>query len=163
MSDFADNGRRHVAGPDEREIVPRWMVGAILVLVLTCLAMVTLARLTGRPLIATPPTSAVAISRQVLISGDMAGAATVTALDGKTIADLTPQEGGFVSGVWRVIVRERTKDRVPLDGPVTLIGRDNGRVSILDPSTGWSADLMGFGKDNARAFEKLLVEPEGDK
>jgi putative photosynthetic complex assembly protein len=88
----------------------------------------------------------------------MSGAATVRNLDGTLVADLTPDKGGFISGVWRVIQRERTKHRVALDGPVTLIRKDNGRVSIQDPSTGWSADLMGFGADNARAFARLLAQ-----
>jgi hypothetical protein len=34
---------------------------------------------------------------------------------------------------------------------------ENGRLSIHDPSTGWRADLMGFGADNAAAFAKLLA------
>jgi hypothetical protein len=29
-------------------------------------------------------------------------------------------------------------------------------VSLHDPSTDWSADLMGFGADNTRAFATLL-------
>lgn len=144
--------------PRDKELVPRIMMRMVLVLILSVLAIVGYARLTDRPLIATPPEAATVISRDVLLSGDMAGTATIRELDGTLIADLTPDEGGFISGVWRVILRERTKHRVALDGPVTLIRKENGRVSILDPSTGWSADLMGFGADNARAFARLLAQ-----
>ena len=37
--------------------------------------------------------------------------------------------------------------------------RENGRMSLTDPATGWSAELMGFGADNTRSFAKLLEEP----
>ncbi len=144
--------------PRDKELVPRIMMRMVLVLILSVLAIVSYARLTDRPLIATPPEAETVFSRDVLLSGDMSGTATIRETDGTLIADLTPDEGGFISGVWRVIQRERTKHRVALDGPVTLIRKDNGRVSIHDPSTGWSADLMGFGADNARAFMRLLAQ-----
>jgi putative photosynthetic complex assembly protein len=145
----------------DRELVPRALLRAMAALALSVLVLVTYARVTDRPLIATAPTGDIVISRDVLLSGDLAGSATVTTPEGAPIADLTPEEGGFISGVWRVVLRERTKHRVPLDGPVTLIGHESGRVSIYDPATGWSADLMGFGADNARAFARLLVQQEG--
>ena len=47
---------------------------------------------------------------------------------------------------------------VALTGPLTLVRYDNGRIAIHDPSTGWSADLMGFGIDNAKAFARLLAQ-----
>jgi putative photosynthetic complex assembly protein len=144
--------------PHDKELIPRVMTRAMLALVLTVLALVTIARVTDRPLIATPPEGEIVVSREVILAGDMSGSATVHNLDGTLVADLTPDQGGFISGVWRVVLRERTKHRVALDGPVVLIRRDNGRVEIQDPSTGWGADLMGFGADNARAFARLLAQ-----
>jgi putative photosynthetic complex assembly protein len=88
----------------------------------------------------------------------MSGAATVLDANGTLIGRLSPETGGFIAGVGRVLDRERTKHGVPLNGPVTIIGRADGRVSIHDPSTGWGADLMGFGQDNARAFVRLLAQ-----
>jgi len=134
---------------------------AIAALTLSVFLLVTYARVTDRPLIAVPDMSDEIMRREIVLSGDISGAALVTAPDGTTIADLSPQEGGFVSGVWRVVLRERRKHRLPDDGSVILIGHATGRISIYDPMTGWSADLMGFGADNARAFERLLVQQEG--
>lgn len=145
----------------DRELVPRALVRAVALLICAVLLLVTYARLTDRPLIATPPASAAGIRLDVVLTADMSGAATVTAPDGTLIADLTPEQGGFVSGVTRVIQRERTKHRVTGNAPVTLIGHENGRISIHDPETGWSADLMGFGADNARAFATLLAQQGG--
>ena len=144
----------HVA---DKEMIPRALLRAVGLLILAVLVLVSFARLTDRPLIATPPDSPVVVERTILLSGDLAGAATVRDADGTLIADLSPEEGGFISGVWRVILRERTKARAPHAGPVVLRCDTGGRISIHDPSTGWSADLMGFGADNARAFARLLV------
>lgn len=149
------NGRARK--PHDKELVPRVMARAMLILCLTCLAVVTWARVTDRPLVATPPSGEVVMSRDILLSGDMSGRATVLDTNGEMIADLTPEEGGFVSGVYRVIHRERLKHGVSQDAPLTLLQRDTGRLEIHDPSTGWSADLMGFGADNARAFARLLA------
>lgn len=144
--------------PYDKEKIPRAMVRAMFVLVLLCLALVSYARLTDRPLVATPPPGQITISRDIVLSGDMAGAATVTTPDGALIADLGPEQGGFISGVYRVLVHERSKHDVALDAPVTLLQRDTGRLEIHDPATGWRADLMGFGADNARAFARLLAQ-----
>ncbi len=142
----------------EKELVPRVLVFAVCTFVLIVLGLVTWARLSGQPVTYTAPTGAVTHERSFHLSGDMSGSATVTAPDGTLIADLDPKEGGFISGVWRVIQRERTKHRVAEGGPLTLVRYDNGRIAIHDPSTGWSADLMGFGIDNAKAFARLLAQ-----
>ena len=148
----------HIRTPQDKDLIPRLMVRAMFGLVLAVLALVTFARVTDRPLISTPPEGNVLHERSFFLDGDMSGAVTVTAPDGTLIADLTPEKGGFISGVWRVIERERTKHRAAMDGPVTVMRHDTGRISIQDPSTGWSADLMGFGADNAKAFARLLAQ-----
>ena len=147
---------RYKAPPD-RELVPRVMVRAMFALVMSVLAIVSYAVYTDRPLIATPPEAEVILERHVFIDGEMSGAATVLDADGTLIAKMSPEEGGFIAGVGLVLDRERTKHGVPLTGPVTITGRADGRVSIHDPSTGWGADLMGFGQDNARDFVRLLA------
>lgn len=151
-----DTQHRAPAKPYDREMIPRILLRGMLALVLSVLALVTYARLTDMPLSATPPVGSVVVERTIMLTGELSGAATIRETDGTLIADMTPEEGGFVSGIYRVLVRERTKHRVALDSPVILRRQDNGRVSIHDPSTGWSADLMGFGIDNARVFARLL-------
>jgi putative photosynthetic complex assembly protein len=140
-------------------MVPRALSRALLALVLTCLALVTWATLIDRPLESTPAEGPVLQERVIFLSGDMSGAARVLDANGVVIADLGPQEGGFVAGVQRVLDRERAKHDVPLNGPVHLQLREGNRLSILDPSTGWSAELMCFGATNTRAFARLLGQP----
>ena len=144
----------------EKELVPTMLVRTMFGLVMLCLILVSAHVWTGQPVKYTAPDSPVVLERVLYLDGDMTGAARVRDADGAMIADLSPEEGGFVSGVWRVLVRERTNARLPLDGPVTITGYENGRMAIFDPSTGWGADLMGFGQDNAAAFAKLLLSTQ---
>lgn len=138
------------------DLVPVVMVRLMFGLTALCLAVVTLAVWSGRPVDSTPPASPVAQERILYLSGNLAGAATVRDEAGAIVAELSPEEGGFISGIARVLDRERTKARVSPDGPVRVVRTENGRLAIFDPSTGWSADLMGFGADNAAAFARLL-------
>lgn len=157
MSDT--NTRPRIYVPEDRELVPRIMVRMMFGMVMLCLILVSAHVWTGQPKESVPPQSPVVMERTLLLTGAMSGAARVSLTDGTVIADLSPEEGGFLSGVWRVLQRERTKARTALDGPIVVRAYENGRMSVTDPSTGWSADLMGFGQDNAAAFAKLLLDP----
>jgi len=145
--------RRHPGEPDK---IPPVLLRGMFGLVGLCLVLVTLYVATNQPVISRPPAAPVVFERTLFLEADMTGAATVRDESGTVIVDYGPDEGGFISGVTRVIERERTKHRVALDGPVTLRINEANRLSVHDPSTGWSADLMGFGQDNARAFARLL-------
>ncbi len=140
----------------EEELVPRFMVRALFALVVICLVLVSAARISGRPLEATPPDAPIIAERAIFLSGDTSGKALVLDATGSVIADLPGDQGGFVAGVQRVIERERAKHGVALHAPVLLQMREGNRLSILDPSTGWSAELMGFGATNLRSFARLL-------
>lgn len=140
----------------EVDLIPRFLVRSLTALVLVCLALVTMATLTDRPLESTPPREAVVAERIIILSGDLSGAARVMDVNGQVIAELSPEQGGFISGVHRVLVRERTKHGVALDGPVRLVRTEGNRIAIYDDTIGWSADLMGFGLTNTRAFARLL-------
>jgi putative photosynthetic complex assembly protein len=143
--------------PAEKDVVPTLMVRLMTGIVLLCLVLTAAHVWTGQPKEAVLPPSPVIAQKTLVITGDMSGAATVWDADGGLIADLSPEEGGFISGVRRVLDRERTKSRVALDAPVVLTAHENGRMMLTDPETGWRADLMGFGQDNAAAFAKLLI------
>ncbi len=142
----------------QKDLVPRTMIRTMFGLVMVCLILVSAHVWTGQPRTSVPPASAVKMEKTLFLHGNMSGAARVLGADGTVVADLGPEKGGFVSGIWRVLQRERIKARVALDGPVVVQAFENGRMAITDPSTGWSADLMGFGQDNAAAFAKLLLD-----
>ena len=141
---------------EDKDLVPRIMVRVMFAMVMICLVMVSLYRWMDGPVQYTAPDSPVVIERVLFLEGDMSGAARVYAEDRTLIADYSAEDGGFLSGMWRVLQRERKKARVALDGPVIVRARENNRLEIYDPDTGWGADLMGFGTDNAAAFARLL-------
>ncbi len=141
----------------DREMIPRTLLRAMAGLVLLVLAIVTWARLTERPLTAMPDMRAEVLrDRMIVIHGSMSGAARVTDMSGAVLADLGETEGGFVAGMWRVLVRERNKHGVSPGAPVRLMAFDGGRLALADPFTGWRAELTGFGRDNAAVFARLL-------
>jgi putative photosynthetic complex assembly protein len=89
----------------------------------------------------------------------MSGAARVLDADGTLLADFPAETGGFVAGIDRVVIRQRTQAGADMAAPVMLRLRAGNRLSIYDPETDWSAELMGFGATNLRTFARLLEQP----
>ncbi len=144
----------------EREKIPTALLRGMLILVLCSLAIAAYARLTDRPLEATPPVDApILAERDIVLSGEMNGSAMALQPDGQLIAALGPQEGGFIAGVERVVAYERQKRGAPRHAPVRLVKYVDGRLALIDETTGWRAELIGFGADNYAAFERLLAAP----
>lgn len=154
---MSDSTRIH-ARPDD--LIPRVLVRIMFGMVFVILALVTIARITDRPLEALPSTAQIISERVIYLSGDASGAARVLDETGSVLATFAADKGGFVAGIDRVIERERQKARLTTDGPVFLRLRVGNRLSIFDPETGWSAELMGFGADNLRTFARLLEAPQ---
>ena len=65
-------------------------------------------------------------------------------------------EQSFVSTVLTVINRDRLKRNLDKSGPLILQKKDNGRISIFDPSSEKEVDLMAFGEDNILVFRDIL-------
>ncbi|TCM87016.1 photosynthetic complex assembly protein PuhC [Rhodovulum steppense] len=142
---------------DGMEKIPPILIRAMFGLVLFALVVVAWARLTDQPLSALPDHDApIAVERQIVIEGSNSGRAIVYDIEGNIIREFGPLEGGFISGVWRVLRHERGKIDAPLDAPVRLVRFESGRLSLYDDLTGWRAELIGFGADNAAAFARLL-------
>ncbi|WP_299615802.1 photosynthetic complex assembly protein PuhC [uncultured Tateyamaria sp.] len=152
----ADSPRIHAK---EEELVPRILIRAVLALLLIILSLVTIATLTDRPLESTPAQTPIVAERAIFLSGDASGAALVLDANGTVLADFPADKGGFVAGIERVLVRERAKSGADASAPVLLRLREGNRLSLYDPETNWSAELMGFGADNLRTFARLLSKP----
>lgn len=152
----ADPLRRMAHAPRDKEKIPRVLVRGMFLLMLLVLAIVSYARLTDRPLEAKPDEGAISAERVLRIHSDMTGAVKVLDEVGMVIADLGPDGGGFISGVGRALERERAKVGIPPEEPVRLIRYEDGRLALRDELSGWRVELMGFGRDNAAAFARLL-------
>ncbi|MDE3122909.1 MAG: pullulanase [Paracoccaceae bacterium] len=140
----------------DKEMIPRVLLRGMLALVLASSALVIYARLAHLPVEDAPANVAVVGQRQIVISGKTDGSARVTGPDGTVIATYDSTHGGFVAGIARAVSRERLVDGASEQAPVRLVKYADGRLAILDDTTGWHADLIGFGPDNTRVFARLL-------
>jgi len=145
----------------DREMIPTVLLRAVGVLIASALFIAGYAVLTDRPLEAMPASElgdvAVLKERSIFIDADgVTGAARVLGADGSLLAQLDPEQGGFIAGVHRALAFERERQGVDVSLPVRLVLYEGGQLSLRDDSTGWRAELIGFGADNAAAFANLL-------
>lgn len=144
--------------PRDREAIPRVLLAAVGGLVLLTLAMTGFARITGMEPAAMPRDS-VGVEREasIVITGALGGGATITDPEGRLILEMNTLEAGFVNGVQRALARTRMKAGADQTAPVRLVAFSDGRLGLRDDVTGWRAELIGFGDDNAAAFAKILA------
>ena len=76
--------------------------------------------------------------------------------NGSILVEHPKGEQSFVSTVLTVINRDRLKKNLDKSGPLILQQKENGRLSIFDPSSEKELDLMGFGEDNILVFRDIL-------
>jgi putative photosynthetic complex assembly protein len=147
--------KRAQAERDRRAMIP--LLRAVAAMVLFSLAMVTIARIMGMEPAATPDdTAPVLAERLIRIEGSLDGSARVADENGVVFADLGPMEAGFIGGVHRSLERVRMLSKIEGNPPVRLVRFADGRLGLRDPSTGWRAELIGFGDTNRDAFLALL-------
>jgi putative photosynthetic complex assembly protein len=145
----------------DKEMVPTILVRAMFVLCLCVLIIVSYARITDRPLSATPPSleeAPVVQERMIRIFGEMDGSARVLDMNGNLVADFAPDQGGFVAGIYRVLERERGAVGLDASEPIRLVRFSDGRIGLRDDHTDFRAELFGFGADNEAVFARLLEE-----
>lgn len=78
--------------------------------------------------------------------------------NGDILVEYAKGEQSFVSTVLTVINRDRLKRNLDTTGSVILQQKENGRLSIFDPSSQKELDLMGFGEDNIFVFRGILED-----
>ena len=66
-------------------------------------------------------------------------------------------EQGFLRSTLRALVRERKRQGIGPDAPMQLLGRADGRLTLLDPSTQQRIDLEAFGPSNVAVFAGLQM------
>ncbi|MGF1553828.1 MAG: photosynthetic complex assembly protein PuhC [Paracoccaceae bacterium] len=143
---------------DPDEIIPTWAAGLGGLLMVAVLAATTLTVLTREDAPAARASAAPVVeSRALAFVYEPTGAVTV--LDGEsgeTVADLDEFEGGFVSGVLRVLNRERAQHDVDALAPYRLDVHGDGRLALVDPATGRVIDINAFGRNQVETFAALL-------
>jgi putative photosynthetic complex assembly protein len=140
----------------EGDKIPKGLLIAMFLLAMSSLALVSYAVLTGRPHEGQPVDAAILSERSIILEGHGAKAVTVRDENGALLADLA--HGGFVTVIQNGLERARTVAHADQTKPVRLIAYANGRLTVLDPETGWSVELGNFGSDNKAAFERLMTK-----
>jgi putative photosynthetic complex assembly protein len=82
---------------------------------------------------------------------------SVIVKDAQSQTEIAQFEGeqGFLRSTLRALVRERKRQNIGPDAPMQLMGRADGRLTLLDPSTQQRIDLEAFGPSNAAVFAGL--------
>jgi putative photosynthetic complex assembly protein len=125
-------------------------------LVLATLALVSLSVLSGRDHVGVPTQGTVVAERTIYLVGG--GAQAVTVLDENRSLLLDLPHGGFITVIQNGVQRARLTARVDQSLPVRIVEYANGRLTVVDDHTGWSAELGAFGSDNKAAFERLMSQ-----
>ena len=140
----------------DKDMVPRVLVQAMFGLMLASLALVSYARITDMPRTGMPSAENIVAEREVSFLGDRNFGIKVLDATGTEIATSTREKAGFIDVVWVAMMRERKVQRVDPSAPFRIVRRDGGRVDIIDDTTGWQLELIGYGPDNVAAFARLI-------
>ncbi len=140
----------------DREMVPRFMVIAMFSLMACALAMVSYARLTDRPILAVPAHSDVVAEISIVLDGSRSEGVAALDMQGNQLAHSSTNKNGFIDVIWMSVMRERSVQDLPSDAPVRVVRRQNGHVAVIDDTTGWKIELIGYGQDNVAAFARLI-------
>ncbi len=140
----------------DREMVPKFLAIAMFGLMFAALLMVGIARFTGRPVSSVVAHSDVVQTLSIVLQGSRSEGVSVLDENGVQLAHSTENKNGFIDVIWVAVVRERLVNDVSSDAPLRVVRRANGHIGIIDDTTGWKIELIGYGKDNVAAFAKLL-------
>jgi putative photosynthetic complex assembly protein len=89
--------------------------------------------------------------------------AVFDAASGRQIDVVLPGTSGFLRGTLRGLARDRKRQEIGAEPPFRLIGRADGRLTLVDPATGRRVDLESFGPTNTDAFARYLPKREGPR
>jgi putative photosynthetic complex assembly protein len=132
---------------------PLYTIGAGLVLMLALVAAIRISDVGTTYMTVASPVA----ERELRFEDRNDGAlAVVDASNGKIVEVLAPGTNGFVRGAVRGLVRERKRNEIGPDVPFLLAAREDGRLTLDDPTTHRQIDLKSFGATNAAVFEKML-------
>lgn len=138
-----------------QEMIPPGLLAAMGALALVSLVAVAAVRWSGMP-IHTPDAPAAATRLLRFEDRPDGGIAVIDAKSGREVEHVQG-EAGFVRGALRAMARERRIQSVGPEAAFELVGRADGRLTLVDPTTGARIDLESFGPTNAAAFARLLT------
>lgn len=136
--------------------IPRPVLYAAAALVVLTITLSAFGRYTGVGVLSTPQATVVA-TRDLLFTDRSDGSVLVTDAETGRVAYIAePGTNGFLRGVMRGINRIRKLENISREQPYRLVQFHNGRLSIVDPATGWDVKLEMFGPDNYSVFVRMM-------
>ncbi|MEY3892074.1 MAG: putative photosynthetic complex assembly protein PuhC [Pseudomonadota bacterium] len=102
------------------------------------------------------PDAPAALIKQLRFEDRADGSIAVVDYQTKQQVDVITGEAGFVRGALRTLAQERKRCEIGSEPPFELIARQDGRLTLADPSTGRMIDLESFGVINSQHFARLL-------
>lgn len=161
MSDFQSTLRTaHVlrnqmkTRPDD--LVPPALAKAMAGLIVAVVLLVAIAQLTDRPNSGVLIEAPIVAERQIVLTGDRAGAYVATDIYGTQIALSSEDKAGFIGVIGLVFARARDARDVAPGTPIRVVRRTNGNIAVIDDATGMVVELIGYGADNIAAFARMV-------
>lgn len=139
--------------------VPRLPLMALGAMVLMVVLTVALVRITGKGAVQVPDAPAASVREFVFEDRPNGSIVVLDARDRRVVETVAPESNGFLRGTMRGLARERKRQGIGPELPFQLIGRTDGRLTLVDPGTGRRVDLESFGPTNAAAFANLMSAP----
>ncbi len=141
---------------DKIDIVPQRFLQLIGAIILITLVTVFFHKYIDYPKAGVPPTSS--ISQEVMLRFEASGGREVSVFFGdKQIARSSSDGQGFLGVVYNAIERERIKKRISSKSLLRLVSYTNGRLVLIDDSSGLEIQLNNFGFKNAEVFGNLFT------
>ncbi|MBI3348538.1 MAG: photosynthetic complex assembly protein PuhC [Burkholderiales bacterium] len=139
-------------------IVP---LAAMATLVLSCLVGVGAMRLSGMSAVQQADAPTLSARQLRFEDRDDGGIAVLDAGNGALLTSVAPGTNGFLRSTMRGLVRERKRQGIGPELPFELLGRADGRLTLVDPGTSRRIDLESFGPTNSAVFARLLPKSPG--
>ena len=142
----------------DRELIPRALIRAMVFLIFATTGIVAYATWTDQPKAGQPPAGKIVAERMITVDIKPRGAAIVYDEAGALVHEFGQGEAGFMDAIFRAVAYERKKSGAEHSGPVTIARLDTGRHVLIDPNTGWKMQLIGYGANNVEPFVFLLAD-----
>ncbi|MCU7369889.1 photosynthetic complex assembly protein PuhC [Paucibacter sp. O1-1] len=149
--------------PDLQSKLPMLPLAAMAALVLSSLIGVGLVRLAGLSAQQQPDAATLAVRQLRFEDRDDGGIEVHDARSGALLDTVAPGTNGFLRSTMRGLVRERKRQGLGPETPFELLGRSDGRLTLVDPGTGRRVDLESFGPSNSAVFARLMSAAPGER
>ena len=125
-------------------------------LLVSTVAAVAVVRSKGVASVAPPPAET-AVKVDIHFNDQPDGSVAVLEAQSRRLLYLAqPGVDGFMRSTVRGLVRERKRSELGPEQPFELRSQRDGRLTLLDPSTGRRVDLEAFGPTNVKVFLQVI-------